>query len=103
MSVRSALASGSHRLKAIAQAPPWYVRMFGGLFLLGSLGTYLGESLVGRHTESVIELFGHVFFLLAGVTMLYPEGATKLMGFARRTMPGLDRRSGPREPPKESD
>lgn len=99
MTVRARLVSGSQRVLAIANRPPWYVRVFGGLFLLGSLGIYLGESLVGRHTESVIELFGHVFFLLAGLTMLYPEGAGKLMNFARRTMPGLDRRSGPRDQP----
>lgn len=97
MTMRTALASGGHRLRAIATTPPWYVRVFGGCFLLGSLGIYLAESLTGHHTESVIELFGHIFFLLAGMVMLYPEGAGKLMNFARRTLPALDRRSGPRD------
>lgn len=83
------------RFRRLAATPPWYVRVFGGLFLLGSLGTYLGERLLGRRTESYVELFVHIFFLVAGMVMIHPEGAGKMMNFARRALPVFDRRQGP--------
>lgn len=89
----------SHHLAQLAVAPPWYVRLLGAVFLLGSLGVYLLEATLARHVESSIELIGHLAFALLGVTMFYPEGAAKLMSFARKTVPLLDRRTNPRTPP----
>ncbi len=78
------------RVRDVCNAPPLYVRIFGGLFLLGSLGEYLaGPLLYHLPRESVLELLTHVFFLLAGMLMIYPEGAVALMAFARKTLPRL--------------
>lgn len=98
----------SAHVHRIILAPPWYVRVLGLIFMLGSLGVYLGESMLGVHRESVVELTGHVFFLVAGMSMFFPEGVKALLGVARvaakallalaRRTPLLDRRLEPRPP-----
>ena len=95
MTVRSSLATHLQRLSA---APPWYVRVLGGLIIAADGYVWLGEAT----PTTTLELVKHGILLLVGLSLFYPEAARSLMGFARKTLPLLDRRSAPR-PPKDTD
>jgi len=67
-------ASISQRVQAIAvgsETPPWYVRLFGGIIVLGDLYIWLVEG----GPVVILELVKHGIILLIGLRLFYPEAA----------------------------
>ena len=96
MTMRSALISGHHKVVATLSTPPWPIRVLGGAIVGYDAYMWVKEAI----PTSTLELIKHGILLLVGLSLLYPEAARALMGFARKTIPNLDRRSGgPRVPP----
>lgn len=90
MTTTERISAGTKRM--LEKRPPWPVRTIGMVIVVVSVGWWIKEPTPTAWLPLLIELTKHGTIALIGMTFAYPEGALRLMNFARQ-FPLLDRRS----------